>query len=139
MFFSFKPKPTLLRSPFLPKPQLLMLKVVVTTPAEALCRLQMMAARERAAREEMPAAVVGPPTEPRRPKTKPRGALLTQQLARCEGCGRVTVHFCVIIMIFWKLTPSVLAQDPALAPAQVTEGVLPRKLNRGEFYVAGAS
>ena len=31
------------------------------------------------------------------------------------------------------------AQDPALAPAQVTEGMLPRKLNRGDFYVAGAS
>jgi len=31
------------------------------------------------------------------------------------------------------------AQDPALAPAQVTEGVLPRKLNRGDFYVTGAS
>ena len=30
-------------------------------------------------------------------------------------------------------------QDPALAPAQVTEGVLPRKLNRIDFYVAGAS
>ena len=30
-------------------------------------------------------------------------------------------------------------QDPALAPAQVTEGVLPRKLNREDFYVAGAS
>ena len=42
-------------------------------------------------------------------------------------------------MIFWKLTPSVPAQDPALAPAQVTEGVLPRQLKRGNFYVAGAS
>ena len=31
------------------------------------------------------------------------------------------------------------AQDPALAPAQVTEDVLPRKLNREDFYVAGAS
>ena len=31
------------------------------------------------------------------------------------------------------------AQDPALAPAQVTEGVLPRQLKRGNFYVAGAS
>ena len=41
---------------------------------------------------------------------------------RCEGRGRVIVHFCVVIMIFWKLTPSVPAQDPALAPAQVTEG-----------------
>ena len=30
-------------------------------------------------------------------------------------------------------------QDPVLAPAQVTEGVLPRKLNRGDFYVTGAS
>ena len=30
-------------------------------------------------------------------------------------------------------------QDPALAPAQVTEDVLPRKLNREDFYVAGAS
>ena len=78
MFFSFKPKPTLLRSPSLPKLRLLMPKVVATTPAEALCRLlAMMAARERSSREEMPAAVVGPPTEPRRPKTKPRGALLT--------------------------------------------------------------
>ena len=128
MFFSFKPKPTLLRSPSLPKLRLLMPKVVATTPAEALRRLlAMMAARERAA------------TEPRWPKTKPRGALLTLQLARCEGRGRVTVHFCVVIMIFWKLTPSVPAQDPALAPAQVTEGVLPRQLKRGNFYVAGAS
>ena len=72
MYFSFKPKPTLLRSPSLPKLQLLMLKVVATTPAEALRRLLAMLV----AREEMPAAVVGPPTEPRRPKTKPRGALL---------------------------------------------------------------
>jgi len=31
------------------------------------------------------------------------------------------------------------AQDPALAPAQVTEGVLPRKLNRRDFYVTSAS
>ena len=31
------------------------------------------------------------------------------------------------------------AQDPALIPAQVTEGVLPRKLNRGDFYVTDAS
>ena len=31
------------------------------------------------------------------------------------------------------------AQDRALAPAQVTEGVLPRILKRGNFYVAGAS
>jgi hypothetical protein len=29
------------------------------------------------------------------------------------------------------------AQDPALAPVQVTEGVLPRQLMRGNFYVAG--
>ena len=31
------------------------------------------------------------------------------------------------------------AQDPALAPAQVNEGVLPHQLKRGNFYVAGAS
>ena len=31
------------------------------------------------------------------------------------------------------------AQDPALAPVQVTDDVLPRKLNREDFYVAGAS
>ena len=31
------------------------------------------------------------------------------------------------------------AQDPALAPAQVIEGILPRVLKRGNFYVAGAS
>ena len=140
MFFSCKPKPTLLRSPSLPKLQLLMLKVVATTPAEALRRLlAVMAARDRSAGEEMLAAVVGPPTEPRRPKTKPRGALLTVQLARCEGRGRVTVHFCVVINIFWKLTPSVSVQDPALAPAQVTEGMLLRIMKRGNFYVSGAS
>ena len=73
MFFNFKPKPTLLRSPSLLKLQLLILKVVATTPAEALRLLLAMLA----AMEKMPAAVVGPPIEPRRPKTKPRGALLT--------------------------------------------------------------
>jgi len=73
VFFSFKPKPMLLRSPSLPKLQLLMLKVVATTPAEALRRLLAMLA----AREEMRAAVVGPPTDPRRPKIKPWWALLT--------------------------------------------------------------
>ena len=73
MFFSFKPKPTLLRSPSLLKLQLLMLKVVATMPAEVLRQLLAM----MAAREEMLAAFVGPPTEPQRPKTKPRGALLT--------------------------------------------------------------
>ena len=72
----------------MPKLRLLMPKVAATTPAEVLRRLLAM----MAAREEMPEAVVGPPTEPRRPKTKPRGALLTVQLARCEGRGRVTVH-----------------------------------------------
>ena len=85
----------------MPKRHLLLLKVVATTPAEALRRLlARLVTRERAAREEMPAAVVEPPTEPQRPKTKPRGALLTLQLARCEGRGRVTVHFCVVILIF---------------------------------------
>jgi hypothetical protein len=73
----------LLRSPSLLKLQLLMLKVMATMPVEALRRLlATMAASGRAAREEMPAAVVGPPIEPRRPKTKPRGALLILQLAR---------------------------------------------------------
>ena len=31
------------------------------------------------------------------------------------------------------------AQDPALAPAQAAEDVVPHRLNRGNFYVAGAS
>ena len=57
-----------------------------------------LAAREMAT-EEMLMAVVEPPTEPRRPKTNPRGALLTLQLVGCEGRGRVTVHFCVVINI----------------------------------------
>ena len=58
----------------MPKLRLLMPKVVATTPAEALRRLlAVMAAKERSAREEMPAVIVGPPTEPRRPKTKPWG------------------------------------------------------------------
>ena len=31
------------------------------------------------------------------------------------------------------------AQDPVLASAQVTEGILPRVLKQGNFYVAGVS
>ena len=101
MFFSCKPKPTLLRRPSLPKRHLLLLKVVATTPAEELRRLlARVVTRERVAWEEMTAAVVDPPTEPRRPKTKPWGVLLTLQLARCEGRDRVTVPFCVVNMIF---------------------------------------
>ena len=45
----------------------------------------------------------------------------------------------VVINTFCKLTPSVSAQDPALAPAQVTEGILTRVLKRGDYFVAGAS
>ena len=101
----------------MPKLRLLMPKVVATTPAEALRRLlAMMAAREWSAREEMPAAVVGPPTEPRRPKTKPRGALLTLQLARCEGRGRVTVNFCVVIMIFLETNTFGACAGPYVGP-----------------------
>ena len=33
--------------------------------------------------------------------------------------------------------PSVSAQDPALAPAWITEGITPWCLNRGNFYVSG--
>ena len=33
--------------------------------------------------------------------------------------------------------PSVSAQDPALEPAWITEGILPLLMNRGTFYVAG--
>ena len=36
-----------------------------------------------------------------------------------------------------KLAPSVSAQDPALEPARITEGILPLWMNRGTFYVAG--
>ena len=53
-----------------------------------------LAARELAAKEEMLTAIVEPPTEPRCPKTKPWGALLALQLARCEGRGRAIVHLC---------------------------------------------
>ena len=81
--FSFRPRPMPLRSQSSRKLRL---------PKRDL------AAREMAM-EEMLMAVVEPPTEPRCPKTKPWGALLTLQLARCEGRGRVTVHFCVVINI----------------------------------------
>ena len=94
MFFSFKPKPTLLRSPSLPNHHLLLLKVVATTPAEPLRRPPArMTAKERAAREEMS------DVEPRPPKTEPWGAPPTLQLARCEGRGHVIVHFCIVIII----------------------------------------
>ena len=35
------------------------------------------------------------------------------------------------------LTPSMSAQDPALAPAWIIEGIIPWHLNRGNFYVSG--
>ena len=35
------------------------------------------------------------------------------------------------------LMPSVSTQDPALAPAQITEGTIPWRLNRRNFYVSG--
>ena len=84
--FLLQAKADTVASPSLPKLRLLMPKVVATTSAEALCcLLAMMVMREWPAKEEIP-------TEPRQPKTKPRRALLTVQLARCEGRGRVTVH-----------------------------------------------
>ena len=74
---------------------LLLLKVVATAPAEPLrCPPARMTAKERAAREEMS------DVEPRRPKTEPwGGAPPTLQLARCEGRGRVIIHFCIVIII----------------------------------------
>ena len=94
MLFSSKPKPKQLRSPSLLKRHLLLLKVVATAPAESLRRPPArMTAKERAAREEMS------DVEPRRPKTEPWGAPPTLQLARCEGRGRVIVHFCIVIII----------------------------------------
>jgi hypothetical protein len=33
--------------------------------------------------------------------------------------------------------PSVSAQDPALAPAWIAEGITPWRLNRGNFYLSG--
>ena len=83
--FSFRPRPMPLRSQSSRKLRL---------PKRDLAVREM-------ATEEMLMAVVEPPTEPRCPKTKPQGALLTLQLARCEGRGRVTVHFCVVINIVW--------------------------------------
>ena len=76
------------------KRHLLLLKVVATAPAESLRRPSArMTAKERAAREEMS------DVEPRHPKTEPWGAPLTLQLVRCEGRGRVIVHFCIVIII----------------------------------------
>ena len=37
------------------------------------------------------------------------------------------------------LTPSVSAQDPALEPAWITEGIIPLRMNRGDFFISGAS
>ena len=34
------------------------------------------------------------------------------------------------------LTPSVSAQDPALAPARIIESIIPWHLNHGNFYVS---
>ena len=48
-------------------------------------------------------------------------------------CSSVTLKTKVSLY----LTPSVSAQDPALAPARITEGIVPWRLNRGNFYVSG--
>ena len=47
------------------------------------------------------------------------------------GCSYFGVSFCK------KLMPSVIAQDPALEPAWVTEGTLPLWMRFGSFHVAG--
>jgi len=35
--------------------------------------------------------------------------------------------------------PLVSAQDPALAPVRITEGIIPLHMNCGNFYVGGLS
>ena len=66
--------------------------------------------------------------------------------ARCDGrepsdddfsfflfCSSVALKTKVLLY----LTPSVSAQDPALAPARITEGIVSWRLNCGNFYVSG--
>ena len=50
---------------------------------------------------------------------------------------RVSRYFVRDKYFLKKLTPSVSAQDPALEPARITEGILPLWMNQGTFYVAG--
>ena len=57
-----------------------------------------------------------------------------------RGEGRAILLFKTIVLktnTLLYLTPSVSAQDPALAPAQITEGTIPWRLNRMNFYVSG--
>ena len=59
--------------------------------------------------------------------------------ARCDE--RRPSNFCSSVVLKTEvslyLTPSMCAQDPALAPAWIIEGIIPWHLNRGNFYVSG--
>ena len=57
-----------------------------------------------------------------------------------RGEGRaILLSYSIVLKqrISLYLTPLVSAQDPALAPARVTEGIVPWRLNRRNFYVSG--
>ena len=57
-----------------------------------------------------------------------------------RGEGRAILLFKTVVLktnTILYLIPSVSAQDPALAPAQITEGTIAWRLNRGIFYVSG--
>ena len=63
-----------------------------------------------------------------------------RRLGRCERRGSSDfVVFCLLCLnkTLLYLTPSVSAQDPALAPTRITEGIVPWHLNHGNFYVSG--
>ena len=64
---------------------------------------------------------------------------MRQRPARCDD--RRPSDFCSSVLLKTEvslyLTPSVSAQDPALAPARIIEGIVPWRLNRGHFYVSG--
>ena len=62
-------------------------------------------------------------------------ATMAESPERCEGCDTSFMNSGVLHTL--QLTPSVFAQDPALEPARITEGILPLWMNRGTFYVAG--
>ena len=70
----------------------------------------------------------------------PEGKRATHR--RAARCERQRLKDFIVLYLNRKkvllyLTPSVSAQDPALAPTRITEGIVPWHLNHGNFYVSG--
>ena len=87
----------------------------------------------------LPVAAKTEPLAMARAKMAGGKRMMRRRSARCDDwrpsdfCSSVVLKIEVLLY----LTPSMSAQDPALAPARIIEGIVPWHLNCGNFYVSG--